>query len=281
MGISAAFSAVLAGSATVAEIATVVSVVGTGMSVVGAITGNKELTKIGGIMGLAGGVVSLASGALGAAGAAEGAAVDTSVAGTATDALTGAGADLTGAASAANPDLATGDFVGSDWSNPALNNAPPTYPGSGPDPMSLSGSSSGQGVLNAQPQASTPLGSTPQASQAPGTQAPYGQGSSQTSLPSSLTAPPKVTGGGLWSDIKEWFSGLPKDQQGRVMSGLLETGGKALGGMFQGWSEEQKLALQQHALELQQQQWQTALNNASAQPSFKAPTGILNAPKAA
>lgn len=61
--IGAAFTATFAGAATVASVATVVSTIGIGLTVVGAVTGNKKLMKIGSIMGVVGGVTSLAAGA--------------------------------------------------------------------------------------------------------------------------------------------------------------------------------------------------------------------------
>jgi hypothetical protein len=50
--------------ATVSAIGTIAAVAGTAMSVVGMVTGDKGLMKIGAIVGLAGGVASLASGAV-------------------------------------------------------------------------------------------------------------------------------------------------------------------------------------------------------------------------
>ena len=55
-----AVAAALVEGATLAIIATAVSEVGIAMSVVGAVTGSKELMKIGGVLGLAGGIGSLA-----------------------------------------------------------------------------------------------------------------------------------------------------------------------------------------------------------------------------
>jgi hypothetical protein len=59
-----AITAVVAGATDFATVATAVAEVGTTLSVVGAVTGNSTLTKVGGIMGLAGGAGALASGAL-------------------------------------------------------------------------------------------------------------------------------------------------------------------------------------------------------------------------
>jgi hypothetical protein len=62
-----AVGAVLAGTADVATTIAAVGEVGLATSVVGAVTGNSTLTKIGGYMGLASGVGSLANSAFGAA----------------------------------------------------------------------------------------------------------------------------------------------------------------------------------------------------------------------
>lgn len=57
-----------AGTVAAAEVFTAVAELGTAMSVVGVVTGNSTLTKVGAVMGVAGGVGSLASGAFTAAG---------------------------------------------------------------------------------------------------------------------------------------------------------------------------------------------------------------------
>ena len=63
--------ALVAGEAavTAATVLTAVAQVGTAMSIVGAVTGNKDLTKIGGTMALVGGVGSMAAGAMSGAAA--------------------------------------------------------------------------------------------------------------------------------------------------------------------------------------------------------------------
>ncbi len=54
-------------AATVAAVATVVSEVGIALQVVGAVTGNKDMQKLGGTMSMVGGIGGLAAGAIGAA----------------------------------------------------------------------------------------------------------------------------------------------------------------------------------------------------------------------
>ena len=64
--------------------------------------------------------------------------------------------------------------------------------------------------------------------------------------------------------------------QGHVVSGLVQGGGQAVGGIFNGWSAEQKLALQQAQFDLQKQQYGTAITNANAQPKVAfAQPGII------
>lgn len=93
-GVAALVSAVGAGTAvTVGMVAVAVAEVGMALTVVGAVTGNEDLMKIGGIMSLAGGVTGFISGAVeGAAGAAAGVGLE----GAATDAFTEAGTSLAG-----------------------------------------------------------------------------------------------------------------------------------------------------------------------------------------
>lgn len=90
-GIIEAFIAVAALSATVAEVATVAVVVGTTLSVAGAVTGNKTLSMVGMGLGIAGGIGGLAAanglfgasesaGFFGGAGVAESAPVGTTAA---------------------------------------------------------------------------------------------------------------------------------------------------------------------------------------------------------
>jgi hypothetical protein len=64
-GVMASMGAIgTAALATVSAIGTIAAVAGTAMSVVGMVTGDKGLMKLGAIVGLAGGVASLASGAV-------------------------------------------------------------------------------------------------------------------------------------------------------------------------------------------------------------------------
>lgn len=68
----AAIAAVAASEVTAAMVFAAVAQVGIGLTVVGAVTGNQGLMKIGSVMGLAGGIGGLATGAANAAGSAIG-----------------------------------------------------------------------------------------------------------------------------------------------------------------------------------------------------------------
>ncbi len=75
--VTAVGAIVAAETVTAAMVLTAMSTVGAAMTVVGAVTGSKELVKIGGVLGVVGGVGGLVNGAMSgaAAGAAEGAGV--------------------------------------------------------------------------------------------------------------------------------------------------------------------------------------------------------------
>lgn len=93
-----AVGAALVEGAAVGTILTAVAAVGTTMSVVGLVTGNKDLTKIGGVLGLVGGLGSLAAGAFGAA---DGVAAEGAAASGGADAALSTSSDLSGNIAAA------------------------------------------------------------------------------------------------------------------------------------------------------------------------------------
>lgn len=68
--ISATFAAIAAGTATAATVMAGIGMIGTALSVVGMVTGNAGLAKIGGAMGLVGGIGGLAANAFSGAGSA-------------------------------------------------------------------------------------------------------------------------------------------------------------------------------------------------------------------
>lgn len=129
----AAIGAAVGTAATVAAVAVVVSEVGVALTVIGAVTGDKDLMKLGGVLGLAGGVGGLAAGAFGAAGgvAAEGAAVagGASAADAATAAATDAGTaavqqDATGALADSATSGLEGGVIASPVPDPGIAASP-------------------------------------------------------------------------------------------------------------------------------------------------------------
>lgn len=130
VGAAAAATAVGATMATMVAAGAVM--VGSALTVVGTLTGNQKLTKIGGIIGLAGGIGGLANSALSGAETAGSAAADT--AGTAaTDTATDAAADAaTSTATSTATDAAT------DAATSAVTTSPVTPPG-GIEPMAGGG----------------------------------------------------------------------------------------------------------------------------------------------
>ena len=241
--IAAAFSAIAAGTAAIAEIATVISTVGIGLSVVGKITGNESLMKIGGVMGLVGGVTSFASGAglLGAKVATEG---------------------ILGGTKEESP-IEESEATMEDLDRQISGMQTPKI-------------TDGQQTINVgeekflKPEfgSSGLLSSTQQPS-------PEYSGSMQASLDNAFiksdkgygaVTPPADTSS---SGIKSWWGNLsPKDK-----SLYLQTGAGLIGGLYQGWTVEQKMAFERERAALAQQ-------NANAQPivSFQPVANVATRP---
>lgn len=258
---------------TFAAIATAVSEVGIAMSVVGTVTGNKELTKWGGYLGIAGGVGSLAAGVGTAAGP----------------------ASESGALDLAGQDISSTAYSGADpmpnFSNSATNSV-----ANDASSFSSDAVNAGQGIAdqNMLSSASMPSGNEilPNVANAPdsGGATNYQDYANGPRTPGAPPNPQQAVdsasqmnlsaGGGIQAPgdtssngIAQWFKNL--DQ--RTQSTVLQAGAGLAGGLFQGWSAEQKLALEREKFNLDQQKYSTAMTNASAQPTIKfAPTGIIN-----
>ena len=260
MGAAAGTAATLAG----------VSAVGMGLSVVGKLTGNEDMMKVGGVMGLAGGIGSLATGAMGAAGAAE-AVGGLDAAGMAGIGLGEAG---TGGISSLTSNLSdSGDMFGQAAESGT--NGSETGAVLNPDVQTLP-----RGILS-QPGNGydAPFNSPPQAFTqdvsvaGQGAQNGYDVTSNATSAALGVT-PPANADSSWYRDL--WNKMDDKTKQA-VITGGIQAGGNALGGMFAGWTAEQKLALER-------EKQNTMQSNASAQPVVKfgpPKTGILNAPRMA
>lgn len=286
---------------TIAAVATAVTQVGIAMSVVGVVTKSKELTRIGGVLSIAGGVTSLANaaglfGEAAAAGSAGAAATKgaTEFAGdNILDAASQATADqyAAGAADVAN-NITADSFVGGASS--AADQAIGAGAGIGSTSEALktgydlTGGASAAGNAAGPTTAAGATGFTPPTPVATGAMEATAQpglvnqatsmqvGADVAPLPAAqaTAAIPKP---GLFDDPKAWFKSLTPDQQSRVSTALLQTGGQAVGGLFQGWSAEQKLALEKEAMDLQKQRYEAGVKTANAMPviAFK-PVGLVS-----
>lgn len=280
---------------TFAAIATAVAEVGVAMSVVGAVTGNKNLAKWGGYLGLAGGVGSLASSAINAVGAATAAdagsgwvsaeggsgfadglasdAATSSASSSVLDAATKAGSSETmGDPTMSLDSVNTGPVDANGYTPTAGDNAeqiaadkidnPYLDQGTDGTPATQNGATNYQDYANGPRDPGAPQ--TPQqavAATSPVNVSPNG----------AVTPPPDTSSNGL----SQWFKSLDKKTQGTV----LQTAAGAASGLFQGWTAEQKQALEREKFNLDKEKYSTAITNASAQPSIKfAPIGIINSP---
>lgn len=239
----------------------VIAAVGLGVQVVGRVTKSKELSQMGAGMSLYAGAVSLAGGIADAAGAAEG--------------LGSAGAG-------------SGDVAFDAWATEqgaaemAAGGGAEAFGGSTPSWGDM-GSAATEGLATSQP--SGLLGSS--TSTAPPSTAKFGEvrqfgdAAAEQSMAGEVAsaidkvgaiAPPTGTDPG---SISQWWSNLPEARKNMV----LQMGGKAVGGLFEGWTQEQKMAFERERFNLEQQKYNTSVSNANAQPTtIKPPVGgLLNA----
>lgn len=280
-----------------AAIATAVMEVGVAMTVVGTVTKSKELTKIGGVLSMAGGIGSLAIGAAGAfGGAAASAAGETAGelgtqslwADAASEATADASANMAtqgveslaadsfagGATASSIPDAASG--IGAIGDAKGLTTE---YVGGLPvgDLTPVSGDIPAVADATAN-QFAAPAGLNPQASAPPVSDASmsYG-GDSAAPSATDATGTIKPTAG---QDFGSWFKGLPKETQDRLTTSAVQAGGMAIGGIFNGWTESQKMDLQREIQNQKTSQYNTAMANANAIPTiaFKpvAPRGLIS-----
>lgn len=266
----------------VAAVLTAIMEVGVALQVVGAVTGNKTLSKVGGVMSLVGGIGSLANAAFSGVGAAaaEGASI-----GVADGAAAGADAAVT-----AGTDAAAGGMVD------AAAGAAAGMPAGQSAAEMLGGltNSQGAGMMTAGTEAATTAASTAVAPATAAAGMPAGQSAADMMGSAISDATPAAAAtfdaGAIGSvaapadtssfGIQKWFDGLDKATQGKVVSGAMQIGGSAVGGLFNGWSEEQKLALERQRQSLQQKAYDTSVSNANAQPRVAAyvkPTGMMGA----
>lgn len=259
----------VAGAATAATmavagvaLATAVTYVGVGMSVVGAVTKNKNFMKVGGVMGLAGGVMSAvgvgtevagAAAAKGAETAIEAQAFDAAMAeqGAAEFAVTQADPYLaaTGTGAAA-PAAGAAEVASSTMTSPV--SMPPAPESMAPVPQTPQTG----GLLNATKTAATaqPEMSINTGFEQAGKMATPDPSMFSANMPNVTPPPP--------SGISGWWASQSQPQKDMWM----KAAASGVGSMFQGWSEEQKLALQREIANQNQGNIDTRQNNLNAQP---------------
>lgn len=268
-----AVAAALEVGATFAVIATAVAEVGIAMTVVGTVTKSKELTKVGGFLSLAGGVASLGAAAVGSLG--QGAVAATGAAELGSSAAVDGGANALSDAAAAS----TADAVGGSGAAPLIagpsSDVANAVAGFDPNAASvLPSAPTGSSAYLTPPSSAVP----PASPSTPGTfdfLKDSGSATDVSGVPDALGQ--SASKPGLGQSVKDWYNGLSKSDQSRVGNTLLQMGGQAVGGLFNGWTADQKLQLEQQAQSLAKQKFDTATTNASAVPdiSFK-PVGLVN-----
>lgn len=265
MAISAVGAIVAGGAVAVGvEIATV-ALIATAVSVVGMVTGNKTLSKLGMGAGLGAGIAGWAGlgAAAGDAAAAvgEGAAAvgEAAAASGEVGAATGAAAigDSTGSLGALGSGTSgIGDVLDSGGAftsgNPLASGSALTTDTSAGGLVSSAGATPDAGASAVQNVTSTPTDSTgiPDTSGTLG-----GQSMDPNALGNILKAQADKGPGGLL----DWMN---KNRE--ITKGILQLGGGALSGLSSSWSESQKLALAQAQEDFKKQQYNTAISNANA-----------------
>lgn len=243
-GIAAIVGAVGAGTAvTVSMVLVAVAEVGTILSVVGAVTGNETLMKIGGVMGLVGGIGSAISGA--ASGAAS-AGLDAAAGEAFTEAGTSLASDLgSNGLGALESTMSPGELLNGatgtvgQTASEALTapmtggilNEAATAPGAAtPASPNVTGAEGGDQFLGVQ----TPQGATGPA----GAQAPTVVDNTAISTPGGSTGGAQPSG--------SWYSSIGKAWTGagdNTKAALIKTGAGLLQGAAQGKNQEEQNAI--------------------------------------
>lgn len=286
-GVAALITAVGEGAAvTVPMVLSAVAEVGTAMTVVGAVTGSKDLMKVGGVMGAVGGIGSLVAGAASGSGSLMSSAVDSSP-----SAAVGVDAADVGAAPAEiNPTdmrLAAGTqgspmaqdlgaesagMIGSARMDPADMSAGAASVGA-PDPFGTPSAGAGLPPINSTSLSSSPVApvtadggvtTTPSAASTPGA----------TAAPTSPMTPagtPMPVGTQAPQDAASYWNKVMHFMQDPKNRSLIQMGEKLAGGALQGMQQEKQF---QQRVGLEQQR----INQTSygSQVATNARRGIVN-----
>lgn len=268
---------VAAETVTAAMVFAAVAEVGTVLSLVGAVTGDKDLSALGGVMsigGIAGGFVSgLASAgdaAIAAATSGEAAAFESGFVGS--EALTG-GVDAAADAAGAAADSAAGAFEAGFQGTDALAHA------AGGD---LSGAATrAAGDISAAAPAQAPAANVGDSLTVNGPSAPAGPaGASAPTSPADVGGP--VSSDSFFSDI---WNGIKDPKNKNLVNGAMKIGGGLLQGAFAGDTADKDRALRERQVALNEQVGlgELALKQAQAANSnsqVKFPNGIINGARA-
>ena len=280
--------------ATISAVAAAVAAVGVDLAVVGVVTKNQNLEKIGGVMALGGTAVGFAAGAglFDAAAATTADAAGATGATAATDAATGAGVtasvnpDIPAWTSADTSAIPAASDANSVITNSGLNNAINTASGNGGLVGSAAPSVTDPSLSNPASTLNSPV-ANPSGSLAPASNydiglngTPSGGVVNNQSLQDIINTSSN-TGGPTTS----WFNGLSADSKAMLGSALVQGGGMALGGLSSAYTAQQQLALNQLKNSQDFQKWQVANANANTAakivnnaPLGSTPPNLLSAP---
>jgi hypothetical protein len=257
-----------AGAISVGVAVSTVAMVGLGTTVVGKLTKSKELSQFGAGLGLGAMASSALTGVFGSAAAGSAEAASAAIPNTISSSqLAGidAAAGGIGGAAGATPGALGGISTGWDAAATAIDSA--------------SGATGGLGAAGAGGNSGGLLGSSlnPAAPAQPGV-ATAATPANPVATASTPVAPPPATDS---NSISQWWGRQSEATKNRI----LQVGGQAVGGLFEGWSAEQRAALERERMKLEQQKYDTAQSNGNAQPvvKFKSYTpatgGLLGATK--
>lgn len=273
-----AIAAVAAGAAVATGViaASTMAMIGLATSVVGKITKSKELSQIGAGMSLGAGVASSVFGTSAAAGTAEAATANIGSVAESTPGID-ATASIVDSSSAAGgiADASNGVGQTAGMLDVSSNAAQGTDLTSAANTAAEGSTAAPRGLLSQS--MSQPLSATPQSSLAADANSITG-GVGQTIGAGSAILPPAATDSG---SIASWWA----KQTEPVKSRILQMGAQAAGGMFEGWTAEQKLALEREKMNLEKQRYDTSMSNSSSQPTVRfkpnmpANYGLLTATK--
>lgn len=275
-------AAIAAGGAVATGLiaATTVAMMGVGVSIAGRLTKSKELSQIGAGMSLGASVAGIGTSIFGGIDAAAGAGATAAAeaAGEVSQLEGLAGLDSTAGMSGATASL--GESAANAGETTGLLGASDSIAQSAGMTDIASAPSTGTGILSA-PATPAPLVATPstgaldpnavKAPWSPSTGATAADPFGMNTFGSGSIAPPAGTDQG---SIAKWWGSLSDNTKQQVL-------GKAVGGLFDGWTEEQKRALERERLNLEKQKFDTSVSNANSQPKvafkpFTPPTkGLL------